>query len=133
MGFSPRRPVGEATAFPAGERPAETAPDPDPTRPWAAEATPRGSRDFRATKRYVRRARLTDGSGRGVAVRARGDRHVRAAVRDDGVDLLVLERSLAGGGGEWFDRNAALGLDATVAAGERLTGSVDVRLLDGDG
>lgn len=119
------RSEGVATAFPTGDGVDEA--DPDASRPWAHDVTPRGSNDFRGAKRNVRRVSLTDDDGSGIALRADGDAHVRAAVRDDCVRLIVLARSLAGSGGEWFDRNATVGEDPDLSAGRTVRGVVDLR------
>jgi len=124
------RAEGVATAFPSGLRAVDG--DRDPSRPWAHDVTSRGSNDFRGAKRNVRRASLTDeDDGSGLALRTGGDEHVRAAVCDDSVRLWVLARSLAGSGGEWFDRNATVGEDPQLSAGTTISGTVDLRPTDG--
>ncbi|WP_436923916.1 glycoside hydrolase family 2 TIM barrel-domain containing protein [Halosimplex amylolyticum] len=121
------RPEGVAEAFPSGERPGDR--ERDFTLPWSRDATPRGSNDFRSAKRNVRRASLTDGES-GLELRAGGDAHLRAAVTGDAVRLFVLARSLAGSGGEWFDRNATVGEDPGLAAGDSVSGCIDLRIVE---
>ncbi|MFB6140556.1 MAG: glycoside hydrolase family 2 TIM barrel-domain containing protein [Halosimplex sp.] len=132
------RTEGVARAFPVGERrssspsPADaggsSGGDRDFSRPWSRDGTARGSNDFRAARRNVRTAGLTTDDGRGIELRAGGDAHVRAAVLPDGVRLFALARSLAGSGGEWFDRNATVDEDPDLSTGATVTGTFDVRL-----
>ena len=120
------RPIGTATAFPSSERPEGT--EDDVSRPWSRSVTPDGSKDFRSTKRYVHVASVTDDAGHGLSLQSGSDTHVRAAVTAESVRLFVLSRSLAGSGGEWFDRNASVGENPTLEAGTTLEDSFDVRV-----
>jgi len=110
------RSAGTAEAFPSGSRPDSPAMEPQTGQPWAADTTTHGSNDFRSTKRNVETATLTDGDGRGVRVVSDGSQHVRAQVRDERVDLLVLERSLSGANPPgWLNRYAAAGENPDVS------------------
>ncbi|MFB6137137.1 MAG: glycoside hydrolase family 2 TIM barrel-domain containing protein [Halobacteriaceae archaeon] len=127
------RPSGTATPFPGGTVDDDVA-RLDSTRPWAADATDRGCNDFRSTKHHVTAASLTAPDGRGLAVEGDGTQHVRAAVGRGGVDLLVLDRSLAGTGLALLDRHALLGEVPTVEAGSRVECEARFRVLAaGDG
>lgn len=116
---------GTAPAFPDGSRPESEGIRIQSGQPWKDDATSRGSNDFRATKRNVRTAALADGDERGVRVDANGDRHVRARVRSEAVDLLVLQRSISGtNAASWLDRHHAVDERPTLEAGRTLAGRV---------
>jgi len=125
--------AGTAQAFPGGGRPDSAAITLDPGRPWSEDATRHGSNDFRSTKRSVYQADLSADDGRRVGVRLDGKTHVRAQVRDDCVDFLALDRSLAGAGPEWIDRHAATEQTVAVEAGQTLSGRVTVQVSGADG
>jgi hypothetical protein len=73
------RPVGETVPFP-DPRAVKAGPWERPTWPWAQDANAAGCRDFRSTKRFIRRFAVG-----GFAFVAHGDRHARAWVADDHV------------------------------------------------
>ncbi|MFC6727111.1 glycoside hydrolase family 2 TIM barrel-domain containing protein [Natronoarchaeum mannanilyticum] len=118
---------GTASAFPDGTRSENEGIEIQSGQPWKDDATVHGSNDFRSTKRNVRSAALTDESGTGVRVDSDADQHVRAQVRSDGVDLIVLERSISGTNADgWLDRQPLLDQDPTLKAGETVRGSVSL-------
>lgn len=55
---------------------------------------------------------------------------MRAQVRDDGVDFLVLDRSIAGATPDWIDRYSFLGQEPTIERGTRFQGSTAVQFTD---
>ena len=71
------RPEGETVAFP-DPRAAQAGPWELASWPWAHDTTAAGCRDFRSTKRFIRRFALG-----GFAFEAEGNRHARAWVADD--------------------------------------------------
>jgi hypothetical protein len=76
------RPVGETGPFPE-PRAANAGPWEVPTWPWSHDATAAGCKDFRSTKRFIRRYALTAPGGAGLVFEADGDRHARAWVDAD--------------------------------------------------
>jgi hypothetical protein len=71
------RPIGQTVAFP-DPRATKAGPWELPTWPWAHDATAAGCKDFRSTKRFIRRFALGD-----FAFEADGDRHARAHIADN--------------------------------------------------
>ncbi|WP_459891305.1 glycoside hydrolase family 2 protein [Halostagnicola bangensis] len=115
---------GTASAFPTGDRPDDDTKRLDPDQPWKDDATIRGSNDFRSTKRNVLAADLRSNDEDGVTILSEGDQHVRCQVRDDAVDVLVLDRSLSGSSADWMDRYPVLDQEPELESGTQLAGSV---------
>jgi hypothetical protein len=78
------RPVGATTPFP-DPRALRAGPWELATWPWAHDATPAGCKDFRSTKRFIRRFALLAPGGAGLTFEADGDRHGRVWLADDQV------------------------------------------------
>jgi len=120
---------GTATAFPSGSQPSNVGIDMQTGQPWKDDETTHGSNDFRSTKRNVYMASLTDGSGRGLQARSDGSQHVRAQVKSNVVDLLVLDRSISGtNANDWLDRHPVMNEDVTLESGANLQGSATFTL-----
>lgn len=118
---------GTASAFPDGTRPSNEGISIQSGQPWKDDTTMHGSNDFRSTKRNVYSAALSDRNATGISTRAMGDQHVRAQVRSDSVDLLVLDRSISGTNAyEWMDRHPVMDEQPTLDAGTTLEGSVRI-------
>lgn len=124
------RSEGTATAFGEFDRPNDDVMRLDPDRNWAQDVTKRGSNDFRSTKRNIRTARLVDAHDRGIQVRSDGSQHVRCQVRDDAVDCLILDRSIAGTTPEWMSRYPVLNQHPTLDEGTTVQGSALVSFVD---
>ncbi|MCL9814287.1 glycoside hydrolase family 2 TIM barrel-domain containing protein [Natranaeroarchaeum aerophilus] len=122
------RPEGTAAAFPNDERPDDDVARLDREVQWAEDVTKHGSNDFRGKKRHVRSASLTDADDHGLDVWPGSDQHVRAMVRDDTVELFVLDRSIGGVGLDFLDRLMLLEQDATIESGTELSGTVTIGL-----
>ncbi len=80
------RPAGVTGPFP-DLRAVQAGPWEVPTWPWAHDATAAGCKDFRGTKRFIRRYALTAPGGAGLEVEADGDRHARAWVAGDHIGM----------------------------------------------
>jgi hypothetical protein len=78
------RPVGATVPFP-DPRALRAGPWELATWPWAHDATPAGCKDFRSTKRFIRRFALLAPGGAGLTFEADGDRHGRVWLADDQV------------------------------------------------
>lgn len=118
------RTEGTAVAFPDGSRPDHEGIRLGTDRPWKDDATSHGSNDFRGTKRNVYTAGLAREEA-GIRLLSAGDHHVRAQVRSESIDLLVLERSLSGTNPyDWMDRQPILDEEPTIEADEIVQGSV---------
>lgn len=62
-----------------------------PTNDWKSDANELGSVDFRSTKRFIRKASLTDNQGNGVLVLSDGTQAVRSWLQDQYIQLLVAD------------------------------------------
>ena len=62
-----------------------------PTNDWKDDANDLGSVDFRSTKRFIRKAALTDKQGDGVMVLSDGTQAVRSWLQDQYIQLLVAD------------------------------------------
>lgn len=123
------RKTGNASAFPDGFRPDHEGIKIRTGQSWKHDTTWHGSNDFRSTKRNVIAASLTDSAGRGIHVVSNGSQHVRAQVRSESVDLLVLDRSLSGTNADgWLSRHPVLNEEPVLDAGKTLEGSATVGL-----
>ncbi|MFB6134774.1 MAG: glycoside hydrolase family 2 TIM barrel-domain containing protein [Halanaeroarchaeum sp.] len=117
------REVGSAEAFPGFSTPDHGGIRLDPSRPWKDDASRMGSNDFRSTKRNVYAASLST-DDRGFSVLSDGSQHVRAQVREEAVDLLVLDRSIGGtNADDWLNRHPVTGESTTLGAGTSLQGN----------
>jgi len=69
-----------------------------PPWPWHLDSNALGTRDFRATRRDILRASLTDDAGRGIIVKSDGTQHTRAFVDDSRIGILIADYSVGGVG-----------------------------------
>ncbi|MCL9814288.1 glycoside hydrolase family 2 protein [Natranaeroarchaeum aerophilus] len=116
---------GTARAFPTGERPEDDVARLNRDVQWADGVTKHGSNDFRSTKRNALSTTLTNADdGLGAQLWPRTGQHVRSMVRDDTVDMFVLDRRIGGVGLSFLDRLMLLGEDATVESGTGFSGAV---------
>lgn len=67
-----------------------------PPWPWYLDSNALGTRDFRATRRDILRASLTDDAGRGIVVKSDGTQHTRAFVDDNRIGILIADFSIGG-------------------------------------
>ncbi len=112
------RATGHARAF-RDDSIAKADGDP-PGCPWSQDQTAQGTNDFRATRRNILRATLTDATGRGIAVRSNGSQHIRASMEGPHAFLHVFDH--VGAGSEWFLRSMETQPD--LAAGDTLSGTI---------
>ena len=82
------RPVGTTGPFP-DPRAVKAGLWDVPTWPWAHDATAAGCKDFRSTKRAIRRYALTAPGGAGLEFAAAGDLHARAWVAADHIGAQI--------------------------------------------
>jgi len=91
------RPEGEAKAFRGADFPTvdiRTA----PPWPWSLDSNALGTRDFRATRRGIVWASLTDSDGSGIVVRSDGSQQSRAFVDGRRIGIVVSDFYAAGTG-----------------------------------
>lgn len=67
-----------------------------PTWPWSLDETEGGTNDFRSAKFNIYEATLSDPAGRGIAVNANADAHVRACISGEKVLLHILSECRLG-------------------------------------
>ncbi|MCC7086508.1 MAG: discoidin domain-containing protein [Pirellulales bacterium] len=116
------RPRGEAVAHPAVP---QIVPPGD--RPYALDDHPRGSNDFRGTKRNIYTAGLTNKAGQGVQVFSDGAQHVRATVGTHEIHFKVLDFY---GGMSWtYHGGYHYGPGRLLKTGEVLKGTVRMKFL----
>ncbi|MHC5004888.1 MAG: glycoside hydrolase family 2, partial [Planctomycetota bacterium] len=118
------RPQGAAT--PAGiTTPAGRWPD----HPWSLDASPRGSNDFRATRRNVRHVSLVDAEGVGVGLASEGRHASRCWVDDDRIRWLIA--GFDHPGAERFLRRHVAAHDRPLRRGDRISDAVALEVLRG--
>lgn len=96
-----------------------------PRESWYMETTPRGSNDFRSSKRNIYWARLTTQSGLGVGIQSDGTQHVRVMKTRDGMALHV--NDYFGGASSYFNAEAwipAFGLGQKIDHASVLVGQL---------
>jgi len=114
------RATGHARAFRDATVPTEDGAA--PAWPWSQDQTAQGTNDFRATRRNVLSAALTDATGRGIAVLSDGRQHLRASM--DGALTLLHIFDHAGAGSEWFLRSMEVQPD--LEPGDTVSGAVTI-------
>lgn len=119
------RSVGEADLFYAG-LPKLMNPRLKPSWSWSMDFNELGSNDFRATRRNIWYAGLTDANGCKVTVRSNGEQHWRSWGDKDKVRFLVADFVTAGN--EMFLEGYYASYRKPVKTGERIEGTVRLRV-----
>lgn len=122
------RPLGETVPFP-DPRAAKAGRWEVATWPWAHDATSAGCKDFRSTKRFIRRYSLQAPGGAGLTFDADGDRHARSWIEDDHIVTQCCH--FTGRSAEGFATNEDLA-DLFLERGRVIESECMLRL-DGDG
>lgn len=118
------RKYGTAKASPSTS-PLVMEPRVRPSGPWALDASPLGTNDFRSTKAGVLAASLTDASGEGLAVVSDGSQAVRSWVDGDRIRLLVADFN-TGGCDSFFETHYSAER-RPLHEGDRVAGAVELR------
>jgi len=67
-----------------------------PPWPWSLDSNAMGTKDFRATRRGILWASLTDSDGNGIVAKSDGSQHMRAFVDGERIGLLIADYSIGG-------------------------------------
>lgn len=94
---------------------------------WSQQATPGGTRDFRATKENILWYQVRDAEGAGVRVISNGKQHARAWLEEDKVRVLVADYTNLGT--ETFNENLARVWSKSLKANEEVSGTVYIQFI----
>lgn len=118
------RPVGKAAMFYAG-LPSQINPRLKPSWSWSMDFNELGSNDFRATRRNIWYAGLTDSVGNKITVRSNGNQHWRSWFDKDRVCFLIADFVTAGN--EMFLESYYASYRKPIRIGETIEGTVILR------
>lgn len=119
------RPVGTAPLFYAG-LPEQINPRVQPSWTWNMDYNELGSNDFRATRRNIWYAGLTDKSGSKITACSNGEQHWRSWLDKDKIRFLIANFVTAGN--EMFLESYYAPYRKPIKKGDKIEGSVTLRI-----
>lgn len=119
------RPVGTAPLFYAG-LPEQINPRLQPSWTWNMDYNELGSNDFRATRRNIWYAGLTDKSGSKITACSNGEQHWRSWLDKDKIRFLIANFVTAGN--EMFLESYYAPYRKPIKKGDKIEGSVTLRI-----